>query len=101
MQKQRPTICGPAEGPAEPYPVKLKGLVTKGYGRGSSELGIPTANLPEDVASLASLETGIYYGYASVGDDVTVRSMVMSYGWNPFYKNKIRSAEVTSPRLIH
>ena len=40
-------------------------------------------------------ETGIYYGYAKVfnGDD-TVEEMVMSVGYNPFYKNTVRSAEV-------
>ncbi|KAL3899276.1 MAG: hypothetical protein SGCHY_002155 [Lobulomycetales sp.] len=89
----RPLICGP-ETPPDPFPVKLKGNVQKGYGRGSKELGIPTANLPEEVAAGASLETGIYYGLASVGPDSRVHPMVMSYGWNPFYKNKVRSAEV-------
>jgi riboflavin kinase len=93
MENSRPTICGD-DNPSSPFPVKIKGLVTKGYGRGSSELGIPTANLPEDVASSAALDTGIYYGHASVGKDSNVYPMVMSYGWNPFYKNEVRSAEV-------
>ena len=43
-------------------------------------------------------ETGIYYGYAQVlrpkdghsipDDDAKVHPMVMSLGWNPFYKNE-------------
>ena len=38
------------------------------------------------------LETGIYYGWASVGECKDVYPMVMSYGWNPYYKNEKRSA---------
>ena len=34
-------IMGP-EITEPPYPLKLSGLVTKGYGRGSKDLGIPT-----------------------------------------------------------
>ncbi|KAJ3124903.1 riboflavin kinase [Nowakowskiella sp. JEL0407] len=79
-----------------PYPIMLKGKVTKGFGRGSKELGIPTANLPESVAEDAGkiMETGIYYGWASVGESDQVWEMVMSFGWNPFYKNEKRSAEI-------
>jgi riboflavin kinase len=99
MEIAREKIVGPAK-PIAPYPVKLRGLVSKGFGRGSKELGIPTANLPETVSESVSsiLETGIYYGYASVGPNSIVYPMVMSYGWNPYYKNEKRSAEV---HIIH
>ncbi|KAJ3117597.1 riboflavin kinase [Phlyctochytrium bullatum] len=91
----RPLVVGP-EALEAPYPVNLKGEVSKGFGRGSKELGIPTANLPEPVAEDAGkvLETGIYYGWASVGSSANVWPMVMSFGWNPYYKNEKRSAEV-------
>lgn len=36
--------------------------------------------------------TGVYYGWAQVGNDQTVYPMVMSLGWNPYYKNEKRSA---------
>ena len=78
--------------------ITATGQVVKGFGRGSKDLGIPTANLDKNAASQleATLKTGIYYGYAYLHD---IRySMVMSYGWNPFYKNTIRSCEV---HLIH
>ncbi|KAJ3228099.1 riboflavin kinase [Clydaea vesicula] len=73
---ERPLIVGP-EIVQNPYPIYLKGLVTKGFGRGSKDLGIPTANLPEVVAAEAQkvLKTGIYYGWASVGDDLQVYPM--------------------------
>eukprot|EP00045_Choanoeca_perplexa_P010917 m.113420 g.113420 ORF g.113420 m.113420 type:complete len:150 (-) comp15443_c1_seq1:1841-2290(-) len=76
-------------------PVELQGEVIKGFGRGSKELGIPTANFPEDVVDSLpdSMKQGIYYGWAQVNDD-QVRMAVMSVGWNPYYKNTKRSAEV-------
>lgn len=46
-------ICGELV-PVEP-PWTLKGTVVKGFGRGSKELGIPTANL--DSASLQVLDS--------------------------------------------
>jgi riboflavin kinase len=93
----RPTLACP-ENPIEPYPIKLSGIVTKGFGRGSKELGIPTANLPEEVAtSVTNLDTGIYFGYARVKGTNTF-PMVMSFGWNPDYKNEKRSLEV---HVIH
>ena len=92
-QNGRPLVCGPDELEL-PYPVLLKGDVCKGFGRGSKELGIPTANLPSEVAESAgkALDTGIYYGFASVGNGLEVWPMVMSFGWNPYYKNERRSA---------
>ena len=48
----------------------------------------------EVVESLpAEMNQGIYYCWARVSGDVT-RKAVMSVGWNPFYKNTKRSAEV-------
>lgn len=37
-----------------------------------------------------AISTGIYYGWASV-DRGPVYKMVMSVGWNPFYKNSKKS----------
>jgi riboflavin kinase len=98
----------------------VAGFVVKGFGRGSKELGIPTgkflpnvspsknseifvlANLDEDtVAALPpDLATGIYYGWAQLIDknfSEVIYPMVMSIGWNPFYKNEKKSA--VSPTL--
>ncbi|KAI8922440.1 hypothetical protein DFJ77DRAFT_446639 [Powellomyces hirtus] len=99
MTGRRPSVVG-ADTPEPPFPVRLKGLVSQGFGRGSKELGIPTANLPEDVAESfgKSTESGIYYGWAAVGACRDVYPMVMSFGWNPYYKNEKRSAEV---HIIH
>ncbi|KAL0118571.1 hypothetical protein PUN28_009321 [Cardiocondyla obscurior] len=75
-----------------------RGSIVKGFGRGSKELGIPTANLLESVISSLpkELNTGIYYGWASLRGEVY--KMVASIGWNPYYKNEKKSLEV---HLIH
>ncbi|XP_051834013.1 riboflavin kinase-like [Antechinus flavipes] len=67
------------------------GKVVRGFGRCSKQLGIPTANFPEQV--IPDLSPGIYYGWASVGNG-DVHKMVLSIGWNPCYKNtKKKSVE--------
>lgn len=64
------------------------------------ELGIPTANLAESAIPelIEHAESGIYYGLANIKGDSGVYEMVMSVGWNPYYKNTVRSAEV---HIIH
>ncbi|KAK7095957.1 riboflavin kinase-like [Littorina saxatilis] len=75
-------------------PFFVEGEVVKGFGRGSKELGIPTANFPEDVVRSMpeSLKLGVYYGWASV-DGGPVLPMVMSVGWNPYYHNTVKTME--------
>ncbi|XP_076247473.1 riboflavin kinase [Calliopsis andreniformis] len=76
----------------------LSGSVVRGFGRGSKALGIPTANLEDKVVNALpnDLNTGIYYGWASL--DAQVYKMVASIGWNPFYKNEKKTVEV---HLLH
>lgn len=98
----RPTIAGP-DAPVAPFPIRLSGPIVKGFGRGSAELGIPTANIP--IAGLSvggneGVESGVYYGWAGVDVDESgkreggaygVWEVALSIGWNPFYKNSVRS----------
>jgi len=78
----------------EGLPHFASGPIIKGFNRGSKELGIPTANFGIDVVNHLpkNLETGIYYGWASV-DNEEVHKMVMSIGWNPYYENEHKSME--------
>ena len=57
----------------------------------SSSLPSP-ANFPDAVVDNlpADISTGIYYGWACVGNG-DVYKMVMSIGWNPYYKNTKKS----------
>ncbi|KDQ64773.1 hypothetical protein JAAARDRAFT_28411 [Jaapia argillacea MUCL 33604] len=107
LRKARPQIVGPDSGPEAPFPIELSGAVQRGFGRGGKDLGCPTANLPDEslppISSVA--RTGVYYGFAQVSarkdgskllpdEDAKVMPMVMSLGWNPFYKNERLTAEV-------
>jgi hypothetical protein len=67
---------------------------SNGFAVDPASLTVGVANLPGEVADQQCnmYDNGIYYGYASVGADATTYPMVMSLGWNPFYKNIKRSA---------
>ncbi|KAF9247111.1 riboflavin kinase [Melanogaster broomeanus] len=106
FRASRPNIVGP-DTPEDPYPIELKGIVQHGFGRGSKDLGCPTANLPDEaITHMASIaKPGVYYGYAHLSltngqlselrhEDLVVLPMVMSLGWNPFYKNERMTAEI-------
>ncbi|KAL9086845.1 MAG: hypothetical protein Q9159_003933 [Coniocarpon cinnabarinum] len=65
----RAQYAGPDDGPTTPFPIKVRGKVIEGFGRGSKELGIPTANIPVeglDVGGHTDLESGVYFGWAGL-----------------------------------
>ncbi|KAI8993193.1 hypothetical protein BDB01DRAFT_775524 [Pilobolus umbonatus] len=96
LNPNRKLVVGP-EIPTKPYPISVSGTVVKGFGRGSKELGIPTANMSDEALEVMFKEcdTGVYYGWAQIGKiGSAVYPMVMSLGWNPYYKNEKKSAEV-------
>lgn len=111
----RPLVIGTSTGPEAPYPMQMEGKIIRGFGRGSKKLGIPTANLPVDndlTPWIADVQSGVYFGWASlrlppshpnqpmmppnlkVNSGFNIYPMVMSIGYNTFFKNKTRSAEV-------
>lgn len=62
---ERPQI---PDSPATPFPILLnKSTVIPGFGRGSSDLGFPTANINvKDNEILNNLEPGVYFGFAKL-----------------------------------
>ncbi|XP_039217266.1 riboflavin kinase [Crotalus tigris] len=80
-------------------PCFCRGEVVRGFGRGSKELGIRTANFSEEVVDSfpSDICTGIYYGWGCVGNG-DVHKVVLSIGWNPYYKNVKKSVET---HIIH
>ena len=62
-------------------PFFARGEVIRGFGRGSKELGIPTANFPDEVVDALpkEIETGIFFGWAKV-DSSSIYPMVVSIG---------------------
>lgn len=75
-------------------PFFVGGKVITGFGRGSKELGIPTANFPMEVVEHLpkDLTCGVYFGWANVNLG-PVYKMVMNVGWCPYYKNEKKSME--------
>eukprot|EP00190_Bangiopsis_sp_CCMP1999_P000049 CAMPEP_0198728476 /NCGR_PEP_ID=MMETSP1475-20131203/9820_1 /TAXON_ID= ORGANISM="Unidentified sp., Strain CCMP1999" /NCGR_SAMPLE_ID=MMETSP1475 /ASSEMBLY_ACC=CAM_ASM_001111 /LENGTH=179 /DNA_ID=CAMNT_0044490861 /DNA_START=72 /DNA_END=611 /DNA_ORIENTATION=+ len=81
-------------------PILMRGFVVAGFGRGGKMLGCPTANIPPEpyVETVDKLPGGIYFGWAALdkceaapqGD---LCKMVMSIGWNPYFKNEKKSVE--------
>jgi len=86
-------------------PLLLAGVVVKGFGRGSKQLGVPTANLDmteENRAKTANLVPGVYAAKAQLQleTDAEPREYLcaMSIGWNPVYDNDEKTIEAF---LIH
>lgn len=106
-------------------PIRMVSKVARGFGRGSSDLGIPTANIDRELLRMAgveknssssnnkkdvsldfdSLPCGIYWGFCKIGtaDDPAagtagvVYTAALSIGYNPTYGNEQKTIE---PHLI-
>jgi riboflavin kinase len=87
-------------------PIRMTSKVVRGFGRGSSDLGIPTANLCREAGSFSTsfdaLPCGIYWGFARIGssnsdDSTKVYKAAISIGFNPYYGNEQKTVE---PHLI-
>ena len=85
------------------WPYFVRGTVVHGFGRGSRELGCPTANLDNESVSKVNIPTGVYWGLAQVENakssadcsvDDEIRPMICSMGYNPYYNNETKSLEV-------
>ncbi|QLL34805.1 hypothetical protein HG536_0H01800 [Torulaspora globosa] len=80
--------------PEDPFPLVTDYCdIVGGFGRGSAELGIPTANIPVNQLPKAinDLELGVYFGFAKLrpvdhGEEVFTRKngakVLMNYGRN-------------------
>lgn len=86
-------------------PLVLDGTVVKGFGRGSKQLGVPTANVEmteENKAKTMNLVPGVYAAKASLklDEDGEAREYLcaMSIGWNPVYDNAEKTIEAF---LVH
>lgn len=81
-------------------PIRMKSKVVRGFGRGSKDLGIPTANLSredcEGPTDFDALPCGIYWGFARIGNEETYKAAI-SIGYNPTYGNETKTVE---PHLI-
>lgn len=86
----RDPIAGP-DTPQPPFPLKIRGPVIKGFGRGSRELGIPTANIPLSGLSInghSDLDSGIYYGFCTLDHSTIPPSTTTSTTVSPAADDK-------------
>ena len=74
-------------------PFFLRGVVVKGFGRGSKELGCPTANFSEEVVNEMPeyVKNGIYYGFAQGMENgvrvlVHIANCTCIHFWSTFFK---------------
>ena len=94
-------------------PIRIIATVIRGFGRGSKDLGIPTANLDRSTMQSSTpfddLPTGIYWGYAKIGshnngsnddtvlgdvdDTMSIYKAAISIGYNPTYGNTEKTVE--------
>ncbi|CAF2369765.1 unnamed protein product [Rotaria sp. Silwood2] len=85
-----------------PFPYFTLGTIVHGFGRGSKELGCPTANFDEDAVQKLppSIHQGVYYGWAKLltQNDNEVYKTVASVGTNPFYNGERKTMEA---HIIH
>lgn len=121
----RPSDVPIPQEPMSPYPINTEFCdIVCGFGRGSSELGIPTANVPIDQlpSIVEKLPLGVYFGFCRVAKvdsectrvvkrkdgrsvdynfgatlnnkDLETWPVVLSIGLNPFYHNKAKTVEL-------
>ena len=85
-------------------PLQLEGTVIRGFGRGSKELGVPTANVEMtevNKAKTTGLVPGVYSAKALLskeGEQPREYPCAMSIGWNPVYDNAEKTIEAF---LVH
>jgi riboflavin kinase len=97
-----PAVVGSGGGGAQPPRLRLEAPVVRGFGRGSRQLGVPTANMDPSALAAAGLQLdqlprGVYFGWARLvpgeggeggsggddSDDHAAHPMVMNVGLRP------------------
>lgn len=70
-------------------PFVLEAPVVTGFGRGSKQMGVPTANLDPELcggeAFLSSLPLGVYFGWAKLATESSWHECVLNVGKRPTF----------------
>jgi riboflavin kinase len=89
---------------AKPLPKiqRYRGVVDQGYGRGGKKLGVPTANLPASLFqnALQNVETGVYFGWASLEHMEGVFKAVVNVGYSPTFEGEENKEKIIEAHLI-
>lgn len=86
------------------FPLYASAKVVTGFGRGSKQMGVPTANLdPEELPKeVRELPKGVYFGWVQVrgeGLDAGVHKMVMNIGNRPTFADS--DATTVEVHILH
>ncbi|KAK4173216.1 hypothetical protein QBC36DRAFT_336246 [Triangularia setosa] len=102
---------GPDSGPLPPFPLKFTGVVQRGTGKSTAELGIPTANLLRTVPESARYSLrGVYVGWAcllppkdkpSAWQPPTWHEAVISAGPLPQSRPQVAPEPQVTVHLLH
>lgn len=101
-------VIGPDEGPQSPFPIKFKGKVVRGTGKGTEKLGVPTANLgdvPEDIKDRLK---GVYFGWARILESKAAEppsgdwhEALISVGPSPYASPSVLQETVVAVHMLH
>ena len=95
-------------------PLHMRAKVVRGFGRGSAEMGLPTANLDpaeislnwqkelnDDTVDVKNIPLGVYFGYCQLeGDDSGKKIAVLNVGRRPSFVDK-KNYENDVPVEVH
>ena len=86
-------------------PLGLRGPVARGYGRGGKDLGVPTANLPEDLFgdALRTVDAGVYGAWATLARDgpaAEPRPAVVNVGYSPTFVDAENPLKIAEAHLL-
>ena len=72
----------------------MEGIISKGYGRGSKNLGFPTSNLPQFHEKLETLQisNGVYCGLSLLKEESQPQLCVTNIGYAPTFVGKVYSS---------
>ncbi|WYZ40837.1 hypothetical protein EsH8_IV_001178 [Colletotrichum jinshuiense] len=108
FQEAPPEVVGPDAGPAEPFPIKFDGRVSRGTGRGGMELGVPTANLADVPEDVRMRMRGVYFGWARVVPRAGMEPVstdwhesIVTVGPAPYATPRVAAKNVATVHLIH
>ncbi|KAH8909290.1 hypothetical protein BR93DRAFT_943532 [Coniochaeta sp. PMI_546] len=101
-------VIGPEEGPQSPFPIKFKGKVVRGTGKGTERLGIPTANLGEVPEDIKFRLKGVYFGWARIQESKGAEppsedwhEAVISFGPSPYASPSVVQKTLVAVHMLH
>ncbi|KAB5515541.1 hypothetical protein GE09DRAFT_1179484 [Coniochaeta sp. 2T2.1] len=101
-------VVGPDEGPEPPFPVKFKGKVVRGTGKGTEKLGVPTANLSEVPEDMKFRLNGVYLGWARLLDKKGAEipsedwhEAIISFGPSPYASPSVVQKTIVAVHILH